>query len=476
MANELNIFIKLQDEMSSKLRAIESNTEKLTQKMRSAGREISQVGTSMMFLGGAMSGPLLLAFRNSEKYSLAVSAQMDRLRNVTTQFQVQVATALVPVVERLTNTLAALLVIYNRISPEHQRMILQGTLLAGVFLTMGGALLAIVGRMVRFTGAIVGAAGAMAGFAAAHPVFVAIAISLGAVIALMAKLKMSAVPALNAIEIAGRMVLIGYEKLVLAMLKILELSARLRLSFGEADYFKKQGEAVQSYIDSLQGGMEKIMETHKGVLSGMADDLDAFAAKMKEILGAVINPPKVKIDHVVIAFDAMKEVSQKTAGAMSASLGRFFDTTEMRFRTLKEVVTDFGKSMIDILQQAIAKWILVKTIGAVNPGLASFFHTGGTVRRAHTGTIAHDEVPIIAQAGEGIISRRGMSAMGDYAFGRINAGGGGSGGSGTTINPVIVIQAWDTQDIVRNRAAIEGVIGEAVKNNSTLRKTMRRYI
>lgn len=55
---------------------------------------------------------------------------------------------------------------------------------------------------------------------------------------------------------------------------------------------------------------------------------------------------------------------------------------------------------------------------------AQKFHEGGLIR-AHNG-LAVDEVPIIAQTGEGIISRRGMEALGTEGFNRINAGGGGA--------------------------------------------------
>lgn len=53
--------------------------------------------------------------------------------------------------------------------------------------------------------------------------------------------------------------------------------------------------------------------------------------------------------------------------------------------------------------------------------LPSAFHSGGLIR-AHSG-LAVDEVPIIAQTGEGILSRRGMSAIGGAdTLNRLNRG------------------------------------------------------
>lgn len=69
-------------------------------------------------------------------------------------------------------------------------------------------------------------------------------------------------------------------------------------------------------------------------------------------------------------------------------------------------------------------------------------HAGGPVRRAHRGVfvgerLAADEVPIIAQTGEGVLSRRGMQALGgESVLNRLNQG---AAGSMTVVNNVIVI-------------------------------------
>lgn len=62
------------------------------------------------------------------------------------------------------------------------------------------------------------------------------------------------------------------------------------------------------------------------------------------------------------------------------------------------------------------------------PLMGDVMHAGGTIQRAHSGTfvrprLSADEVPIIAQTGEGILSRRGMAALGgDAILNRLNAG------------------------------------------------------
>jgi len=70
----------------------------------------------------------------------------------------------------------------------------------------------------------------------------------------------------------------------------------------------------------------------------------------------------------------------------------------------------------------------VSAMGATQAAIIASqeMHTGGVIR-AHDGmSLARDEVPIIAQTGEGVLSRRGMSALGGSSeLNRLNAGSGG---------------------------------------------------
>lgn len=89
---------------------------------------------------------------------------------------------------------------------------------------------------------------------------------------------------------------------------------------------------------------------------------------------------------------------------------------------------------------------------------AGFFHSGGGVgfsgaKRFHSGGLMQGEVPIVAQEGEGILSRRGMAALS-----RLN--GGGSVG-GASVNITINAQGafFDTPDAKERLARM---VGDAV--------------
>lgn len=83
-------------------------------------------------------------------------------------------------------------------------------------------------------------------------------------------------------------------------------------------------------------------------------------------------------------------------------------------------------------------------------------HKGGPMlRRAHTG-LAIDEVPLIGQVGEGVVSRRGMRALGgESGLHAINNGGRG-GGLTVSVNGNIVVTG--TQD----EAELERRVGAAI--------------
>lgn len=109
-----------------------------------------------------------------------------------------------------------------------------------------------------------------------------------------------------------------------------------------------------------------------------------------------------------------------------------------------------------------------KTGAGAGAAPAKTYHDGGMVRRAHSG-LGVGEVPIIAQTGEGILSRRGMTNLANLNRGR------GIGGGGVTINITPVIQAWDAADVYRNRKQLTDAVSHDILNNGSLRKVIQQY-
>jgi len=91
-------------------------------------------------------------------------------------------------------------------------------------------------------------------------------------------------------------------------------------------------------------------------------------------------------------------------------------------------------------------------------------HRGGII--AHRG-LAVDEIPVIAQRGEGIISRQGMEVLARLNEGQLPAG-----------NVTYIINAVDAASFAdlcrRNPEAIQMVVQESINRNTVLRDVIRR--
>jgi len=210
--------------------------------------------------------------------------------------------------------------------------------------------------------------------------------------------------------------------------------------------------------------------------------------------------------------DFMDKQFSTTISSMKGTMSNFvYDAFTGNLQSAKEYFSEFGKSILrsfsDIISEMIARWLILNAItgglfggvkdggkaittvagptqdlGTINifgggrsggKGATGRWHTGEMIR-AHSG-LAIDEVPIIAQTGEGILSRQGMAALGGAPnLNRLNKG---QAPGGVTINnsPVLVIQAWDSGDVMRKKKDIEALMVASLATNSDLRQAIMRY-
>lgn len=99
--------------------------------------------------------------------------------------------------------------------------------------------------------------------------------------------------------------------------------------------------------------------------------------------------------------------------------------------------------------------------GGIAPGGFKAFASGGIVDR-----------PTLGLVGEG----RYNEAIVPLPNGKsipVDLRGSGQNNQQGNNQTIIVIQAWDTQDIMRNRKTIENIIAKAVNTNSSLRGTIK---
>lgn len=508
---ELEIIMKLKDEVSKRLQGIEGNLQKfansckqLGSTLRNVGREIAQVGQNLVFMGGALTGPLALAFKSAEKYSLSVSNELKRLDNAFIGLRVSIAEALVPVAHKLANVFGNLLNLWNSLTPATQQMIVQTIAVTGIFMTLSGVVVALIGRLVRLGGLIIDLVGKLALFALAHPWIAGIAIAVSILIVVFLKFRDVAVPVLNAVEIGAQMVyigfvklikylLVGFDKLALGLEKFYEVLGKLPGKLGEP--YREASEHIKRFRDNLQGlikasdaEMDRVGNKISNVLVTGEGSLVKGYDKAKNAITGFIDALKnlgkdIKIEEVAQKFDAIQSMGEGVARSLGSVFKHFFsDVFKGQMDDAKDYFAELGNMMLEVLAEVLAKMILVKTIGSIFPGMIPFFHQGGMIYhsggqilpiRAHSG-LAPDEVPIIAETGEGVLSRRGMRALGGPDnLKSLNEGKPAK--AGITINVNQVIQAWDAQDVWRNRKMLSNAIADDIYNNGKIRSVIRSY-
>lgn len=202
-------------------------------------------------------------------------------------------------------------------------------------------------------------------------------------------------------------------------------------------------------------------------------------------------------------FSPLKQASNSTAQSMNSTgnatrnFGNILGTGQSALGGFFNSLTSFGGSLMGVagsLIQGIGGLLgslgggLGGLLGGIGGGigggfmslfsslapLLAFLHQGGMVSPiyAHSG-LSPDEVPIIAQTGEGVLSRKGMRAVGGSDnLRRLNSGE-GLGGGGQTIVVNQVIQAWDASDVYRNRRVISNALIGEIRNNGKLRKAIK---
>lgn len=210
MANDLNISIRLNDEITKNLKNTSDALDDFGKVAKNVGRELSQVGQTFSLLGASISGPFIVALSNSAKSSAAVSQEFRRLQSVTNQFQTEIAQAVVPVFEKFNDILNGLLQRFNALDPAIRNQILQGVFLSGIFLTLGGIMTVIIGKTISLAANIMSLAATFLKFAIINPVMVAIAASIVVMVGLMFKFKGVADIVMNTFEILFRTIQSGF--------------------------------------------------------------------------------------------------------------------------------------------------------------------------------------------------------------------------------------------------------------------------
>ena len=177
-----------------------------------------------------------------------------------------------------------------------------------------------------------------------------------------------------------------------------------------------------------------------------------------------------------------EEAARRTYNSMADSFKTFFvDALQGHLRTAQDYFMAFRDAIINALADIMAQMAAIKMLKGIFPKSwipSQMFHQGGAVMHqggviyAHRG-LAVDEIPIIAQRGEGVLSRRGMANIGGPAeLNRINRNE--APGAGVTVHNHYYINAMDAKSfkeyLEENKGSLESAIQSSIDENSSLRR------
>lgn len=287
-----------------------------------------------------------------------------------------------------------------------------------------------------------------------------------------------------------------FQKLLIPLEKFYEVLGKLPGTFGET--YRNAAESLRQFSATL--------EDHKKTFAAAADEnawialkqYDLVFAKAQEtgdktagVLKTVAQNIKRQAQETAQGFNAMLEFAKQTARNMENAFSEFFfKAFTNQLHSVQEVFANFGRAILQTISQIIAKILMIKMLTAIagssgklfGISISQLFHNGGIVRKhrggfitAHDG-LAPDEVPIIAQTGEGVLSRRGMSALGGSDnLRRLNRGDGLRESGSVTVVINQVIKAWDAQDVYRNRKVFTQAVANEIRTNGEIRRAMKEY-
>jgi len=424
---------------------------------------------------------------------------LRRLKSSAEELGIVVGSVLLPPVSKVAFALALFANWLKKAAKEHP-LFVKSILFTVIALTALAAVLGVVGLAIPAVSTGIGVmSGAFAGlWVALAPIApILLAVAAGIVAIWIAFKKWNVIKALFWSFVAG--VNEGLKSIITTLarwaLRISQLPGPHKKAFTEIasnliDFAKTLDEsyvlAMKKAADALNENTNNTKKSAKEVISVFDQIKNKYAQFMEEL-----SKPGKGLGNVKKQFNAMEAFAKQTARNMQNAFSNlFFKAFTGELRNVKEVFADFGRSMLQMISQILAKIVMIKLLTAFAGGaggnifgvpVGALFHEGGMVGRqrrrfikAHQG-LAPDEVPIVAQTGEGVLSRRGMGALGGSENLKALNRGEDVRGGGVTINVNQVIQAWDAQDVWRNRKMLSNAIADDIYNNGKIRSVIRSY-
>ncbi len=233
--------------------------------------------------------------------------------------------------------------------------------------------------------------------------------------------------------------------------------------------------------NAINDTQQKIVDLNKQLLEVNGTFSQGFKSGLSDIT-----------QNTLSTFQVGKQAADVTARGMSQGFQSFFfDVMNGKIKSLKDGFKSLLGIVTNIMSQ-IASMLATQAIMGLIGGFAgsgsglggggsSFVgkgliaHSGGYIRRFHTGGLANDEVPAILQSGEFVMNRNAVSRLGVDKMAAINNGA----STGVVVNmPLTVqLQAIDAESGVnflkRNTGQIREMISDGVSRSQGYAQQIR---
>jgi hypothetical protein len=475
-----------------------------------------------------------VAIATASKYNTEIYETNRKLTNSFVVLQNEVANAVLPVYKDLANITTNLVIKFKNLDDALKNKIIRIAAVTAGIMVLSGVVMNLTARIVSLTASIVKMITTMSSVAFANPWTAALTVIIGLIAGLAYASYKFATDWNDYFNRVIKPTLVAFEVGLLSLkAQINDLGATFFNSFAVAinqfevaldkfisaipggDFvFGGIKKAIHSVTEELQY-MSKVeteasektisdiyekMTTGKSVIAdgmlyiGKAIDtakqkVEGFISSLKETRNALNIPDEgflaglqrglIKAKDELSNFSVFGEkIFERTRQAAESLFSdSFYNIFTGQLDKLEDAFSDFGRSLLRILSDVLSRYLVISAIMGISTGksisipqfLSGNYHQGGYIPLAHTGR-AFDEVDVRLQKGEGVVSRRGMNAIGKAGLDAINSGNVPAEQS----QPVIVnLQTWDAQDVIRNRNMITAIIQKAIQSNSSLRKVVK---
>lgn len=467
--------------LGSLLKAQEEKAKKTTSSFASLGSGMRQVSRNLTQFSAIVMGPVVTALAVASKQNYNVSYAMKTLGIATQSFSNEIAKAALPMVEKFTDWMFKLTEWFQKLPAEVKRNIVETALWVGG-IAAGGA---VVTRLIFLLSKL--------------PVLFWQVAAVGTVAFGAWKLGrwISDVTGLDeALSGPNGLFTKMFTWLDKVIPKLIEFGAGVaKLTTDTMGLSGLIGAGAASPTDAGETDL-KVVNLEKIVVK--TTQAAQSALKLKAAWGETakgFNSGLIQMANKLGSWGSMVEnFTVGIATAMTTAFSEFFfDLFSGELKSAEEYIASFGKAIVqmiaNLIAQLIAMWLIVQLLEMTPAGRAVVNmlgwqamagrheggvvkHEGGYIKKAHEG-LSNGEVPIIAQSGEGILSRNGMASLGEEGLNKINQGNGSIGSS-----PIYLIQnisSWDSVDVIRNKKVLATGMIEELMNNGAFRSAILKY-